>query len=71
MQNIAARIEELACEGFSEGETLTILERAEIVAFTFHFEECDDSREVLASLSDKDLIDKSYRVMAEYASGQI
>lgn len=71
MSNISMRIEELACEGFKEGEKLTGVERGEVVEHTLHFEECSESRGALESMTDQDLIEKSYRVMAEYASGQI
>lgn len=71
MSNIAMRIEDLACYGFGVGETLTSVERSEVVEFTLRFEECSESREALESMTDQDLVNKSYRVMAEYASGQI
>lgn len=71
MSNIGMRVEDLFCNGFGAGETLSDVERVEIVEWTLRFEECSYSREDLGAMSDKDLIGAAYWAMSEYASGQI
>ena len=65
------RVEDIACNGFKDGETLCAAERLEVIEYTLHFEECSYSREQLDGMTDKDLIETTYRAMAQYSSGQI
>lgn len=64
-------VEQLHCEGLLEGRVLSAQERAEIVEFALHFEECNQPKAALEAMSDKDLVQASYWFMAEYAKGQV
>ena len=64
-------IDDLACHGFSIGRTLTQTERDSIVDVALRFEECNDSREALMDMSDRDLVETAFRAMSDYAQGQL
>lgn len=69
--NVGHLIEGLICYDWPEGRTLTPQVRESIVQFACGFEECQEPTEKLAAMGDKDLVQYAYRVMAEYASGQV
>ena len=45
--------------------------RQKVIDYIVRFEECDRDEPELAVMSDSDLIQHSYWVMAEYARGQV
>ncbi|MDL5034446.1 hypothetical protein QRD43_21260 [Pelomonas sp. APW6] len=69
--NIGQLIEDLHCYGWPQSRMLTEQERCDIVEFSITFEECSYERGDLEGMDDKDLVQVSYWIMAEYASGQI
>lgn len=68
---IGSRIESLAIYGFDPGEKLSDDERRAICEWTKRFEECNHSIDELQAMNDTDLVNVSYRAMADYASGQL
>lgn len=45
--------------------------RQRVIEYTVRFEECSRDEAELAAMSDSDLVQCSYWVMAEYARGQV
>lgn len=71
MQQPGRVIEDLHCNGFEPGRTLSAEEREGIVEFALGFEECSQSKDELEAMSDKDLVSSAYWIMADYARGQM
>lgn len=69
--NVGHLVEDLKCNGFGSNRTLSADERRAIVEYMARFEECSYSQQELSAMTDSDLVNAAYFVMAEYASGQI
>ena len=68
--SIGQFVEEFHFYGISDNRTLEQEQRVDIIEFAMSVEECSQTKAKLESMSDKDLVQAAYRVMAEYASGQ-
>lgn len=68
---IGQLIETLYCTGWPEGRKLTEKERQDMVEFALPFEECSFERTDLEAMNDRDLVQSTYWIMAEYAKGQV
>lgn len=53
-----------------EPVVMTAEERADFIEYTSHFEECCYAKHELRKMSDAELVESGYWVMAEYARGQ-
>lgn len=62
-------VEELHC--YATDKQLSEVERQDIIEWASRFEECSYSEDQLQEMSAADLIAAAYRIMAEYASGQV
>jgi hypothetical protein len=68
--SIGYEVENWVCNGMPT-EPLTEEQREAVMDYADWFEECDYSREDLASLPDHRLIEVCYAAMADYARGQM